>query len=172
MPFNRKTLKRTKTYSCKRILRRVLWTPRRSSGRVRALALGGTSTTSRQSGSILDQNRQPVRTSALFGWALPENWGKGMRAPGRNGNGKASVTNLGIGSNGGRNGNPGQATKSNSANRWRRERSRSNPKVERLGAGWLRRRSRHAHSRIGRNRRHGAIQRYSAGVRARVSFVP
>ena len=27
----------------------------------------------------LDQNRQPVRTPALFAWALPENWRKGMR---------------------------------------------------------------------------------------------
>ena len=35
----------------------------------------------------LDQNRQPVRTPALFAWALPENWRKGMRPSGRNGNG-------------------------------------------------------------------------------------
>jgi hypothetical protein len=27
----------------------------------------------------LDQNRQPVRTPALFAWALPDNWRKGMR---------------------------------------------------------------------------------------------
>jgi len=26
----------------------------------------------------LDQNRQPVRTPALFAWALPENWRKGI----------------------------------------------------------------------------------------------
>ena len=36
----------------------------------------------------LDQNRQPVRTPALFAWALPENWRKGMRPSGRNGNGQ------------------------------------------------------------------------------------
>ena len=60
----------------------------------------------------LDQNRQPVRTPVLSAWALPENWRKGMRPPGKNGNGKANATNSGIGSNGGRNGNHGQATKS------------------------------------------------------------
>ena len=60
----------------------------------------------------LDQNRQPVRTPALFAWALPENWRKGMRPSGRNGNGKAYATNVGIGSSGGSNGNHGQATKS------------------------------------------------------------
>ncbi len=59
----------------------------------------------------LDQNRQPMRTPALFAWALPENWRKGMQPPGRNGNGKGNATNPGIGSNGGRNGNHGQATK-------------------------------------------------------------
>jgi hypothetical protein len=39
----------------------------------------------------LDQNRQPLRTPALFGWALPENWRKGMRPSGRNGNGSAAA---------------------------------------------------------------------------------
>ena len=39
----------------------------------------------------LDQNRQPVRTPALFAWALPENWRKGMRPLGRNGNGSAAA---------------------------------------------------------------------------------
>ena len=39
----------------------------------------------------LDQNRQPVRTPALFAWALPENWRKGMRPAGRNGNGSAAA---------------------------------------------------------------------------------
>jgi hypothetical protein len=38
----------------------------------------------------LDQNRQPVRTPALFAWALPENWRKGMRPSGRNGNGSGT----------------------------------------------------------------------------------
>jgi hypothetical protein len=60
----------------------------------------------------LDQNRQPVRTPVLSAWALPENWRKGMRPPGRNGNGKANASNRGIDSNGGSNGNHGQATKS------------------------------------------------------------
>jgi hypothetical protein len=36
----------------------------------------------------LDQNRQPLRTPALFAWALPDNWRKGMRPSGRNGNGR------------------------------------------------------------------------------------
>ena len=40
----------------------------------------------------LDQNRQPVRPSALSAWALPENWRKGMR-PGRNSNGSAPPSN-------------------------------------------------------------------------------
>ncbi len=39
----------------------------------------------------LDQNRQPMRTPALFAWALPENWRKGMRPSGRNGNGSAAA---------------------------------------------------------------------------------
>ncbi len=36
----------------------------------------------------LDQNRQPVRTPVLSAWALPENWRKGMRPPGRSGDGE------------------------------------------------------------------------------------
>ena len=36
----------------------------------------------------LDQNRQPVRTPVLAGWALPENWRKGMRPRARNSDGK------------------------------------------------------------------------------------
>ena len=36
----------------------------------------------------LDQNRQPARAPMLSAWALPENWRKGMRPPGKNGNGK------------------------------------------------------------------------------------
>ena len=62
----------------------------------------------------LDQNRQPLRTPALSAWALPENWRKGMRPSGKSGNGKGNPTNQGIGSNGGRNGNHGQAAKSQS----------------------------------------------------------
>ncbi len=60
----------------------------------------------------LDQNRQPVRTPVLSAWALPENWRKGMRPPGKNRNGSANAPNHGIGSNGGSNGNHGQAMKS------------------------------------------------------------
>src|SRR6516225_9879079 len=59
----------------------------------------------------LDQNRQPLRTPALSAWALPENWRKGMRPSGKNGNGKGNPTNQGIGSNVGGNGNRGQAAK-------------------------------------------------------------
>ena len=62
----------------------------------------------------LDQNRQPLRTPALSAWALPENWRKGMRPSGKSGNSKGNPTNQGIGSNGGRNGNHGQAAKSQS----------------------------------------------------------
>ena len=41
----------------------------------------------------LDQNRQPVKTPALPAWAIPENWRKGMRPPGKNGNGKSPASN-------------------------------------------------------------------------------
>src|SRR5208337_1756298 len=58
----------------------------------------------------LDQNRQPVRTPALFAWALPENWRNGMRPPGRNGNAKANTSGQSTGSNGGSNDNHGPAT--------------------------------------------------------------
>src|ERR1039457_2645890 len=37
----------------------------------------------------LDQNRQPVRAPMLSAWALPENWRKGMRPPGKHANEKA-----------------------------------------------------------------------------------
>ena len=62
----------------------------------------------------LDQNRQPVRTPVLSAWALPENWRKGMRPPGKNGSGRANASNQAIGSNGGSNGNLDQAAKSQS----------------------------------------------------------
>ena len=48
----------------------------------------------------------------MFAWALPENWRKGMRPSGKNGNEKANASNRGIGSNGGSNGNDRQTTKS------------------------------------------------------------
>ncbi len=38
----------------------------------------------------LDSNRQPLRTPALFAWALPENWRKGMRPSSRNTNGNGA----------------------------------------------------------------------------------
>ena len=60
----------------------------------------------------LDQYRQPVRMPALSAWALPENWRKGMRLSGKNGNRKASTSERGVGSNEGRNGNHGQTTNS------------------------------------------------------------
>ena len=62
----------------------------------------------------LDQNRQPLRTPSLSAWAFPENWRKGMRPSGKSGNAKGNPANQGIGSNGGRNGNHGQAAKSQS----------------------------------------------------------
>src|SRR5208337_866071 len=43
----------------------------------------------------LDQNRQPVRIPALFAWALPENWRKGMRPSGRNGRGNTGAPSNG-----------------------------------------------------------------------------
>lgn len=41
----------------------------------------------------LDQNRQPRKIPPLPAWAIPENWRKGMRPPGRNGDGKAPASN-------------------------------------------------------------------------------
>jgi hypothetical protein len=38
----------------------------------------------------LDQNQQPKRIPALPAWAIPENWRKGNRPPGRNGNGSGT----------------------------------------------------------------------------------
>jgi hypothetical protein len=53
----------------------------------------------------LDQHRQPVRTPALSGWALPENWRKGMRPQGKNGNGQSNARSQAARPNGGSNGN-------------------------------------------------------------------
>ena len=53
----------------------------------------------------LDQHRQPVRTPALSGWALPENWRKGMRPSGKNGNGQANAGSQAAHTDGGSNGN-------------------------------------------------------------------
>ena len=41
----------------------------------------------------LDQNQQPKRMPALPAWAIPENWRKGIRPPGRNGNGNGTHVN-------------------------------------------------------------------------------
>jgi hypothetical protein len=60
----------------------------------------------------LDRNRQPVRTPVLSAWALPENWRKGVRPPGRIGNGRTHALDQDIGSNGGSNGNQSKTTKS------------------------------------------------------------
>ena len=48
----------------------------------------------------LDQHRQPVRTPVLSAWALPENWRKGMRPPGGNGNGETKPASQGSSSSG------------------------------------------------------------------------
>lgn len=47
----------------------------------------------------LDQHRQPRRTPPLPVWAIPENWRKGMRPLGRNGNSEPSASNN-LGANG------------------------------------------------------------------------
>ena len=115
----------------------------------------------------LDQNRQPVRTPVLSAWALPENWRKGMRPPGRNGNGSAAqrteqrferrtATATMAGS-----GTP------NSAFRWRREQSRR--KQQSLTG---RRRLAHGDDLTRafwawKGRRHSAVPRHSARVRTR-----
>lgn len=60
----------------------------------------------------LDQNRQPRRTPPLPVWAIPENWRKGMRPSGRNGNSEPSASNnLGanVSQRGPSNGTNGQA---------------------------------------------------------------
>jgi hypothetical protein len=56
----------------------------------------------------LDQHRQPARTPTLSAWALPENWRKGMRPAGENGNEKANIGSQGADPIGGGNGNHGQ----------------------------------------------------------------
>ena len=53
----------------------------------------------------LNQNRQPVKTPALFAWALPENWRNGMRPPGRNGSGGAAAASNGANGRSQANGN-------------------------------------------------------------------
>ena len=78
----------------------------------------------------LDQNRQPVRTPVLSAWALPENWRKGMRPPGKNRNGNANASEPWHWFERGQQRQPWPGyEKPNSANRWRRERSRPNRKV-------------------------------------------
>ena len=58
----------------------------------------------------LDQHRQPVRTPALSGWALPENWRKGLRPQGKNGNGQANSGSQAARPNRGSTGIKGQAS--------------------------------------------------------------
>jgi len=53
----------------------------------------------------LDQHRQPARTPVLSGWALPENWRKGMRPQDKDANGQAHAGSQAARSNGGSNGN-------------------------------------------------------------------
>jgi len=53
----------------------------------------------------LDQNRQPMRTPALFAWALPENWRKGMRPSGRNGDSSSAGSSNGTNGRSRANGN-------------------------------------------------------------------
>lgn len=48
----------------------------------------------------LDQNGQPRKTPPLPASAIPENWRKGMRPPGRNGSGKTLASNNISGGNG------------------------------------------------------------------------
>jgi DNA polymerase III delta prime subunit len=50
----------------------------------------------------LDQNQQPKRIPSLPAWAIPENWRKGMRPPGKTCNGNRFYTN---GANGSSHGN-------------------------------------------------------------------
>ena len=66
----------------------------------------------------LDQKGQPVKPPVLSYWALPENWRKGLRPPGRTGEAKPEVQ--GKGSNSDNSGGKGsvfsQPTNSNSEN--------------------------------------------------------
>jgi hypothetical protein len=59
----------------------------------------------------LDENRQPVRTPVLAGWALPENWRKGMRPRAKNGIGNANAEIQGKSSKKGSNGSHGKAVR-------------------------------------------------------------
>ena len=60
----------------------------------------------------LDEHRQPVRTPAWSAWALPENWRKGMRPPGKDGNSSANGSQHSNRPNGSTNGKPGQTAAS------------------------------------------------------------
>jgi hypothetical protein len=53
----------------------------------------------------LDQHRQPLKTPALPPWAIPENWRKGIRPPGRNSNGTAIADSNSLRPNGAQKGN-------------------------------------------------------------------
>ena len=56
----------------------------------------------------LDQNQQPKRIPALPAWAIPENWRKGIRPPGRYGFGSGTQVNGTNGTGHGSNGNSAQ----------------------------------------------------------------
>ena len=60
----------------------------------------------------LAEHRQPVRTPVLSPWALPENWRKGMRPPGKNGNGSANGSHQVTAPNGSTSSKPHQTTAS------------------------------------------------------------
>jgi hypothetical protein len=64
----------------------------------------------------LDQNRQPKKVPLLPAWAVPENWRKGKRPAGKNGNGIGPV-----------NGVSGNAHSSEKANQTREQRNSSCP---------------------------------------------
>jgi len=59
----------------------------------------------------LDQNRQPVNTPVLSAWAQPQNWRKGIRPQGKNGNGSAHTKVQEKGSRGGNSGGHGKAVR-------------------------------------------------------------
>ena len=76
----------------------------------------------------LDQNRQPARAPMLSAWALPENWRKGMRPPGKNGNGKAGAGSQGAASKRSKQRQPWTSTHSpNFPHKWQQQRAKPRP---------------------------------------------
>ena len=107
----------------------------------------------------LDQNRQPVRTPALFAWALPENWRKGMRPSSRNGNGSAGTPSNGTNGRSQANGSNTPKTSGNGHNKAGNSNGGTN--------GTSRRRPRCTHSRVGKDCRHTVVPQHPARVRTR-----